>query len=72
MLAAVLASKIIAIGPLVVPAGVMAYCLTFLITDVVSEIWGAHLIEGFIHDASGFVVFALAFVILYVINKVIE
>jgi uncharacterized integral membrane protein (TIGR00697 family) len=44
VLAAVMASKIITVGPLVVPAGVLAYCFTFLITDVVSEIWG----KGFI------------------------
>jgi uncharacterized PurR-regulated membrane protein YhhQ (DUF165 family) len=33
VLAAVMASKIITVGPLVVPAGVLAYCFTFLITE---------------------------------------
>ena len=53
VLAAIMASKIITVGRLVVPAGVLAYCFTFLITDVISEIWGkeqAHtvVIGGFI------------------------
>jgi uncharacterized integral membrane protein (TIGR00697 family) len=38
--AAVLAAKILRIGPFSVPAGVLAYCLTFVCTDVISEIWG--------------------------------
>jgi len=36
----VLASKIIALGKIYVPAGVLAYAVTFAVTDVVSEIWG--------------------------------
>jgi uncharacterized integral membrane protein (TIGR00697 family) len=38
--AAVLAAKIVSIGPVSVPAGVFAYCLTFVCADVISEIWG--------------------------------
>jgi len=38
--AAVLAAKILRVGPLAVPAGVFAYCITFVCTDVISEIWG--------------------------------
>ncbi len=36
----VLASKIIALGRIYVPAGVLAYAVTFAVSDVVSEIWG--------------------------------
>lgn len=39
-IAAVLANKVISLGWLVAPAAVVAYSLTFPITDVVSEIWG--------------------------------
>lgn len=39
-IASVLASKIITIMGLFVPAGVLAYSITFICTDVVSEIWG--------------------------------
>jgi uncharacterized integral membrane protein (TIGR00697 family) len=38
--AAVLSSKIISVFGLFVPAGVFAYCFTFICTDVVGEIHG--------------------------------
>ncbi len=40
VIAAVLAAKIIQIGPFVLPAGVLAYSLTFACTDIVSELYG--------------------------------
>ncbi len=40
VIAAVISSKIISFGPIVVPAGILAYCLTFVASDVISEIWG--------------------------------
>jgi uncharacterized integral membrane protein (TIGR00697 family) len=40
VIASVLASKIITVFGMVVPAGVLAYCITFVVTDVVSELWG--------------------------------
>ncbi|MFH1784174.1 MAG: queuosine precursor transporter [bacterium] len=39
-IASVLASKILMIAGLVFPAGVLAYSITFPITDVISEVWG--------------------------------
>lgn len=36
----VLAAKILSIGGLVVPAGVLAYSVTFAVTDTIGEIWG--------------------------------
>ncbi len=39
-IASVLASKIISVFGLFVPAGVLAYSLTFVCTDVIGEIWG--------------------------------
>jgi len=61
VLAAVLASKIIQLGTLVVPAGVLAYCLTFLITDVISEIWGKELAQSVV--MGGFITLVLVFVL---------
>ena len=40
VIASVLASKIITVFGIVVPAGVLAYCITFVVTDVISELWG--------------------------------
>ena len=39
-IASVLASKIIRVVGLFVPAGVLAYSITFACTDIISEIWG--------------------------------
>ena len=40
IIANVLAAKIVMIGPLVVPAAIAAYPLTFLMTDVIGQIYG--------------------------------
>ena len=61
VLAAVMASKIITVGRLVVPAGVFAYCFTFLITDVVSEIWGKQQAQTVV--MGGFITLVLVFVL---------
>ncbi len=39
-IASVLASKIISVFGLFVPAGILAYSITFICSDVISEIWG--------------------------------
>jgi uncharacterized integral membrane protein (TIGR00697 family) len=61
VLAAIMASKIIKVGPIVVPAGVLAYCLTFLITDVISEIWGKEQAQTVV--MGGFLTLVLVFVL---------
>jgi uncharacterized integral membrane protein (TIGR00697 family) len=63
--AAVLAAKIIHIGAVSVPAGVFAYCITYVCADVVSEIWGRRhanmmVLAGFIGLALTFLLFRLA------------
>ena len=40
VIANVISSKIVVLGPLTVPAAVVAYPLTFLMTDVIGELWG--------------------------------
>jgi uncharacterized integral membrane protein (TIGR00697 family) len=61
VVAAVMASKIIVVGPIVVPAGVLAYCLTFLITDVISEVWGKERAQTVV--MGGFITLVLVFVL---------
>jgi len=39
-IASVLANKIISVFGLFVPAGILAYSVTFVCTDVISEVWG--------------------------------
>ncbi|XPV75828.1 MAG: queuosine precursor transporter [Desulfovibrio sp.] len=43
VMAAVISSKIITVLGLAVPAGVLAYSLTFVVSDVISEVWGKEL-----------------------------
>jgi len=40
VISSVLAAKIVTVFGVTVPAGVLGYCLTFICTDVISEIWG--------------------------------
>ena len=40
IIANIIAVKLVAIGSWVVPAGVIAYPLTFLLTDVIAELYG--------------------------------
>lgn len=40
----VIATKLIDIGGFIVPAGVVAYPITFLMTDVIGEVWGKKIV----------------------------
>jgi uncharacterized integral membrane protein (TIGR00697 family) len=65
VISSVLASKIINIFGLFVPAGVLAYCITFVVTDVISEMWGKEragrvVFSGFITLLATFLLIRLA------------
>ena len=62
VIAAVLASKIIAVGSLAVPAGVLAYCVTFVCTDVISELWGKEKAQKVVLSGFGAMVFVLVLI----------
>lgn len=55
-----------------IPIAVITNVCRVVFLSAVSEIWGAQHAGGFIHDASGFAVFALAFVLLLGMSKLIE
>lgn len=55
-----------------IPIAIFTNMVRVIFLAFVSEIWGVEYIEGFVHDASGFAVFGLAFLLLYIVNKVIE
>lgn len=63
VIASVTATKIITIFGLFVPAGVFAYCLTFVVTDVVGETWGKEPARRVV--TSGFFALVLALVLAY-------
>lgn len=67
VIASVLASKIITVFGLVVPAGVLAYCVTFVVTDVISELWGREKANSVVFGGFVALVFSLLLVRLAVV-----
>lgn len=61
-IASVLASKIICIFGLFVPAGILAYSITFVCTDVISEVWGKARAENAVFG--GFAALAAVFALV--------
>jgi len=58
----VLASKIIALGQIYVPAGVLAYAITFPLTDTIEEVWGKSYARGVV--LAGLAVLGVVFLLI--------
>ena len=54
------------------PIAIATNVLRIVFLSFVSEVWGPEYATGFIHEFSGFMVFALAFVLLYAVGKLLE
>lgn len=55
-----------------IPIAVLTNVCRVVFLSFVSEVWGAQYAIGFIHDASGFLIFALAFIMLWVVSQLLE
>ncbi|MCA9408114.1 MAG: exosortase [Candidatus Omnitrophica bacterium] len=55
-----------------IPIAIITNVCRVILLCCISEIWGPKYATGFIHDLSGFMVFALAFILLFVVGKLIE
>ena len=55
-----------------IPIAVVTNALRIVFLSTVSEIWGAQYATGFLHDLSGFIVFAGAFILLFSVVKLLE
>lgn len=55
-----------------IPIAIVTNVCRIIFLSAVSEIWGLQYAEGFIHDISGFMVFGLAFILLYAVSKLLE
>jgi len=55
-----------------IPIAVVTNVCRVVFLASVSEIWGTEKAIGFVHDASGFMVFAIAFVMLFAVGKLLE
>ncbi len=62
IISSVLAAKIITIFGIVVPAGVFGYCITFVCTDVIGEIWGKQRANQVV--TGGFVALLFSFILI--------
>lgn len=61
-IASVLASKIIVVFNLFVPAGVIAYSISFIVSDVISEVWGKKKANQMVFGGFGALFFVLILV----------
>ncbi len=55
-----------------IPIAIITNMCRVVFLSAVSEIWGTEYADGFVHDAAGFMVFALAFIMLYAVGKILE
>ena len=55
-----------------IPIAVVTNVCRVILLSCISEIWGSQYATGFTHDALGFLVFILAFMMLYFLSKLIE
>jgi exosortase len=55
-----------------IPIAIITNVCRVVVLSSIGEIWGAQYATGFIHDATGFLVFALAFVMLYFVGRILE
>ena len=55
-----------------IPIAVVTNVARIIFLSLIAEIWGPQFAVGFVHDASGLLVFALAFILLFATVKVLE
>ena len=55
-----------------IPIAIITNVFRVVFLSAIAEIWGPKYAVGFTHDLSGFLVFALAFVLLYIMGKILE
>lgn len=65
-------AKRITLFLMTIPIAVITNVCRVIILSCVSEIWGPQYAQGFVHDATGYMVFALAFILLFATSKVLE
>ena len=55
-----------------IPIAVITNVCRIILLSCISEIWGTEYATGFIHDFTGFLVFAIALLLLFAVKKLIE
>ena len=57
-----ISGKIVAVGGVFVPAGILAYSITFAMTDTICEVWGRRRTQAVVN--AGFIVLLLAWIMV--------
>ncbi len=55
-----------------IPISILTNVFRIIVLSFVSEVWGSQYASGLFHDLTGLLGFALAFVLLWIVSKVIE
>lgn len=55
-----------------IPIAIVTNMCRVVLLASISEIWGTEYADGLVHDMTGFMVFALAFIMLYAVGKLLE
>ncbi|MBF0478090.1 MAG: exosortase/archaeosortase family protein [Candidatus Omnitrophica bacterium] len=55
-----------------VPIAVITNVVRVVILASIAEIWGSQYTKGFVHDTTGFLIFAVAFILLYAVGRLLE
>ncbi len=55
-----------------IPIAIITNVCRVIILSFISEVWGTQYVTGLIHDATGFLVFGLAFVLLMAVGRLLE
>lgn len=55
-----------------IPIAIITNVVRIIFLAFIAEVWGAKYAVGFVHDFSGFLVFALAYVLLFIVARLLE
>ena len=55
-----------------IPIAIITNVCRVIFLSCISEIWGTEYATGMVHDITGFMVFALAFILLFFVSKLLE
>lgn len=55
-----------------IPIAIITNAMRIIFLSVIAEIWGPQYAVGLIHDVSGFMVFVLAFILLFATQRILE
>lgn len=55
-----------------IPIAIITNVCRVIFLSAISEIWGAQYVKGLVHDVTGYMVFVLAFIMLFAVGKLLE